>query len=282
MIDFFSGMDVLRRLAGVTAAVLTVLWTAGMCCAAAKYPLGLRSHYASLTALPGIDGIEIVRSFPHDPQSYTQGLFFHKGFLVESAGLYGKSSLRKIDLKTGRMIKELKLDGRYFGEGCALLKARIYQLTWKEETGFIYDLKTFKKIGRFAYRGEGWGLTTDGRYLIMSNGSSIITFRQPDSFAVVRSINVHDGRQPVASLNELEYIKGEIWANIYMENAIVRISPQDGAVLGWIDLSPLMGKLASRGEIDVLNGIAYDEKNNRIFVTGKLWPLLFEIKVTGN
>jgi glutamine cyclotransferase len=234
-----------------------------------------------MATLAPVHGIDIVRTFPHDPQSFTQGLVFYNGYLYESSGLYGRSSLRKTDIKTGKVIKEIKLDSQYFAEGIAILGHEIFQLSWREETGFRYGLKTLRKIGRFAYHGEGWGLTTDGRHLIMSNGSSIITFHSPDTYSITRRINVHDGNRPIGALNELEFIKGEIWANVFMENVMVRISPETGKVLGWIDLSLLFQHLDATHKIDVLNGIAYDEKTNRIFVTGKFWPLLFEIKITG-
>lgn len=180
-------------------------------------------------------------------------------------------------MKTGKTIREIRLPDTYFGEGMAIMGTKIYQLTWQNETVFIYDLETLKKFGQFTYQGEGWGLTTDGKHLIMSNGTSIITFHDPESFTALRKIHVHDGDHPIEAINELEFIKGEIWANIFMENVIARISPATGKVIGWIDMSSLLGHLDPRKEVDVLNGIAYDKKADRIFVTGKLWPILFEI-----
>ena len=226
-----------------------------------------------------IDKIAVLNTFPHDPQAYTQGLVSHKGYLYESTGLYGQSALRKKEMKTGKTLKEVKLSREYFGEGITILGKKIYQLTWQNETSFIYELETLKKIGQFTYRGEGWGLTTDGKHLLMSNGSSVITFHDPDSFTITKKIHVHDGDNHIDGLNELEFIKGEIWANIFMENFVVRIAPETGEVLGWIDMNALFDHLAPNIKIDVLNGIAYDGKANRIFVTGKLWPAIFEIKI---
>lgn len=231
----------------------------------------------STTAAP-IEKAVVLNTFPHDPGAFTQGLVFHQGCLYESTGLYGQSTLRKKALRTGKTVKAVRLPVQYFGEGIAILGAKIYQLTYQNETGFIYNPDTLKQIGRFKYRGEGWGLTTDGKHLIMSNGTSVITFRTPDSFSTSRIIQVRDGDKPVDGINELEFIRGEIWANIYMKNAICRISPETGKVLGWLDMNALFQKLDPKYQIDVLNGIAYDPKADRVFVTGKLWPTVFEIK----
>jgi glutaminyl-peptide cyclotransferase len=222
--------------------------------------------------------IRIVNIFPHCPESFTEGLVYHQGYLYESTGIKGKSALKKIEIKSGKVIKEVNLSDEYFGEGMVILKNKIYQLTWQNQVGLIYDLTSFRNAGKFSYQGEGWGLTTDGKYLIMSNGSSVITYLNPKTFTVIRKINVQDGEMPVNNLNELEFIRGEIWANIFMEDFIVRISPQTGSVLGWIDLSKLQIMFSDKGKKDVLNGIAYDPDGDRIFVTGKYWPNLFEIK----
>jgi len=227
-----------------------------------------------------ISTIKVINIFPHDPDAFTQGLVYHKGYFYESTGRYGKSSLRKVDIKTGKIIKIIKLAPEYFGEGITILGNNIYQLTWQNKTGFVYDLEKFKKINIFSYEGEGWGITTDGKYLFMSDGSAVISCIDPVTFAVVRKIIVHEGQQQIGNLNELEFIKGEIWANIFREDIIVRISPVTGKVLGWIDLSLLYSLIPKHSRIDVLNGIAYDESKDRIFVTGKLWPKLFEIKVS--
>jgi len=227
-----------------------------------------------------ISDIVITNTFPHNPGSFTQGLVYHKGYLYESTGLNGNSSLKKIEIESGRVIKETKLGEKYFGEGLAILNDKIYQLTWKNREGFIYDLHTFREIGRFSYPGEGWGLATDGKILFMSDGSSTIFFIEPELFKIVGKIEVHDKNKiPINNLNELEYVKGEIWANIFMEDIIVRISPQTGNVLGWVDLRSLYKILPNQGRRDVLNGIAYDRKGDRIFITGKHWPELFEIKI---
>jgi len=260
----------------------------GLCCFAsvinsspvfAKDPLdGPYRPSPLLAAQAPVHRIDAVRIFPHDPQAFTQGLFIHGGYLYESSGLYRQSALYKKDIKTGKTLLEVRLASRFFGEGCAALGGKIYQLTWKEQTGFIYDLKTLREIGRFSYAGEGWGLTTDGKHLIMSNGSSTLTVHDPRSFSFLRKINVRDGNRPIDALNELEFIKGEIWANVFMQNVIVRISPKTGRVMGWLNVTPLYKHLGGHRNLDVLNGIAYDAKADRIFVTGKLWPAVFEIK----
>jgi glutaminyl-peptide cyclotransferase len=226
-----------------------------------------------------IANIKVIRTFYHDPESFTEGLVYHKGYMYESTGLHGKSVLRKIAIKTGKVIKEVRLKTEYFGEGMAILGNRIYQLTWKNNTGIIYDLQTFKEIGKFSYSGEGWGLTTDGKILFMSDGSSEILCIDPVSMSVIRRMKISDGNIPINNLNELEFIRGEIWANVFMENVIVRISPRTGTVLGWVDLSSLQLLIPDFGKRCVLNGIAYNATDDRIFVTGKLWPILFEIKI---
>lgn len=226
-----------------------------------------------------IASIEVKNAYPHDTGAFTQGLFFHQGYLYESTGLHGKSFLYKKELKAGRTLQEVKLNQEYFGEGIVFLKNKIYQLTWQNETVLIYDARSFQLIGKRKYHGEGWGLAADGKYLLMSTGSSIITVRHPDTFAVVREIHIHDGDTPVGGLNELEFIKDEIWANVFMEDVIVRISPNNGMVTGWIDLSVLRSYLSRNAQVDVLNGIAYDAKEDRIFLTGKYWPSVFEIRL---
>lgn len=226
-----------------------------------------------------IASMVVKNMYLHDTEAFTQGLLFHQGFFYESTGLLGKSTLARKDMKTGKVLQEVKLPREFFGEGIVLLKDKIYQLTWQNETVLIYDARSLREIKRMKYTGEGWGLASDGKYLLMSNGSSIITFRDPKSFKTVREIKVRDGDNPVGRLNELEFIKGEIWANVYMEDVIVRISPENGQVTGWIDLSELRSYLARSARVDVINGIAYDEKANRIFLTGKYWPKIFEIQV---
>jgi glutamine cyclotransferase len=223
-------------------------------------------------------GYQVVRVFPHDPKAFTQGLVFDQGFFYEGTGLLGRSSLRKVELETGKVLKLVKLPDGLFGEGVALWEDKIIQLTWKSKTGFVYDRPTFRLLKRFFYPTEGWGLTQDGKHLIMSDGSSFLYFLDPQNFKVIRRIRVQAEGLPVAFLNELEYIKGEIYANVYLTDRIVRISPQSGRVTGWIDLQGLLPAEDRRPGVDVLNGIAYDPHGDRIFVTGKLWPKLFEIR----
>lgn len=222
---------------------------------------------------------QVIKTYPHDAEAYTQGLVFHEEALFESTGLNGRSSIRKVDLMTGKVIKKVDVAPQFFGEGLALLNGRAYQLTWQSQRGFIYDLKDFGLINTFNYTGEGWGLTHNGRSLIMSDGTPRIRFLNPETFAVERVINVTDGSMPIAQINELEYIKGEIYANIYMSERIARIDPQSGKVTAWINLTGLLSPEDRAKPIDVLNGIAYDEARDRLYVTGKLWPKLFEIKL---
>ena len=234
-----------------------------------------------LTTKAPISNINIINIFPHDPESFTEGLVYHKGYLYESTGLNGKSTLRKIDIKSGKILQEFKLNQKYFAEGITISANKIYQLTWQNNIVFVYDLLSFKLLNNFSYPGEGWGITTVEKNLFKSNGTAVIDCIDPDHFTVVRKINVHDGKTAISNLNELEFIRGEIWANIFMENIIARISPLTGEVLGWVDLSPLYDLLPVNCRVDVLNGIAYDQDNNRIFVTGKFWPKIFEVKIVG-
>jgi glutaminyl-peptide cyclotransferase len=227
-----------------------------------------------------ISSINVLNIFPHDAEAFTQGILYSNGNLFESTGLKGKSSLRKVDIKSGKILKEFKLDQKYFAEGITIHEGKIYQLTWLSNIAFVYDLASFKLLNKFSYDGEGWGITSDGKNLLMSNGTAVINFIDPEHFTVVRKINVHDGNKEIGNLNELEFIHGEIWANVFMKNVIARISPQTGEVLGWVDLSKLYDLLPIDCTVDVLNGIAYDQDNDRIFVTGKYWPKIFEIKLT--
>ena len=222
---------------------------------------------------------EIVHIYPHDPGAFTQGLIFVDGKLYEGTGQQGRSSLRQVDLESGRVVKKVDLPEPYFGEGITFLNGKIYQLTWEHQIGFIYDAETLEKTGQFQYTGEGWGLTNDGRSLIISDGSNRLRFLDPDSFRVTKTIAVTDGRTPIKELNELEYVNGEIYANIWHDQRIVTIDPQSGRVTGWIDLSGLLQSGAVEDGEAVLNGIAFDPTDNRLFVTGKLWPHLFEIKL---
>ncbi|MGC4045009.1 MAG: glutaminyl-peptide cyclotransferase [Armatimonas sp.] len=222
-----------------------------------------------------VDTYTVVETYPHDSTAFTQGLFYENGFLYESTGLYGQSSLRQQDLTTGNRLKTVSLSSTYFGEGITSWNGTIYQLTWKNEVGFLYNQSTFERTGQFTYQGEGWALTHDTESLIMSNGSDAITFRDPTTFAIKRTIHISDHGARVTQLNELEYIKGEIFANVWRTNYIARIDPQTGAVKGWIDLTGIQP--GSGDPDDVLNGIAYDATADRLFVTGKRWPQIFQI-----
>lgn len=222
---------------------------------------------------------EVIKAYPHDTAAFTQGLVFHQGILYESTGLQGSSSLRRVELETGKVLKKIDVPSRFFAEGLALFNGHLYQLTWQTQRGFVYDLDSFNKLREFSYAGEGWGLTRDSHSLVMSDGSSQIRFLDPDTFDVRRMITVQDEGRDIDQLNELEYIKGEIYANIWMTNRIARIDPQSGRINAWINLSGLIPPEASRNPDAVLNGIAYDEASDRLFVTGKYWPKLFEIKL---
>jgi glutaminyl-peptide cyclotransferase len=224
-------------------------------------------------------GYEVVHSYPHDPQAYTQGLFYLDGILYESTGLYGQSSIRKVRLETGEVIQKRDIPEQYFGEGIINWKDRLLELTWKNQVGFKYDLNGFLPRGQFEYPGEGWGLTQDGKRIIMSDGTPQIRFWEPDTLREAGRITVNDESTPVKDLNELEWIKGEIYANVYTTDRIARIDPKTGSVTGWINLTGILSPADRTGPVDVLNGIAYDAKTDRIFVTGKLWPKLFEIRL---
>jgi glutamine cyclotransferase len=225
--------------------------------------------------------VEVVASYPHDPAAFTQGLAIDNGRLYESTGQYGASSLRLVDLESGQVERLANLARNYFGEGIAIADGRIYQLTWQSRTGFVYALETFEPLARFSYGGEGWGITFDGSLLIVSDGTSTLRFFDPTTFQTVRRVAVRDEQgSPVARINELEFVDGEVWANIWYDDRIARISPDDGRVLGWLDLSHVY-PAAERSREQVLNGIAYDRDADRLYVTGKNWPRLYEIRVRG-
>lgn len=224
-------------------------------------------------------GYEVVNSFPHDAQAFTQGLIFQDGEFLESTGLEHHSTLRRVELQTGKVLQKVDVPGYFFAEGMTLFGGKIYQLTWTGMKGFIYDPKTFEKTGEFKYEGEGWGLTHDADSLILSDGTDEIRFLDPNTSAVKRTINVTDAGRRVLEINELEYVRGEIYANIWHNDRIARIDPSDGRVKGWIDLSGLLKPGEVTSQEAVLNGIAYDEQGDRLFVTGKLWPKIFEIKL---
>ena len=221
----------------------------------------------------------VVHAYPHDRDAFTQGLIYLDGFLYESTGLNGKSSLRMTELATGKVLQKQPVGAQYFAEGMTNFAGKLYQLTWQNGVAFVYDRFSFKLLRQHNYTGEGWGLTNDGKRLILSDGSAQLRFIDPVTFAVTSKITVTDQGRPIDRLNELEYVKGEILANVWQTELIARISPTTGKVLGWIDLSGLLTPSEMQG-IDVLNGIAYDAKQDRLFITGKLWPKLFEIKIT--
>jgi glutaminyl-peptide cyclotransferase len=224
-------------------------------------------------------GYVVVHAYPHDPMAFTQGLFYLDGYLYEGTGLYGQSTIRKVKPETGQVLLERDIPGQYFGEGIIDWKDRLLELTWKSHLGFIYDLPTFQPRGQFEYPGEGWGLTQDGKRIIMSDGSAQLRFWDPVTLKETGRITVTADGQPVADLNELEWVKGEIYANIWQTNRIARIDPASGRVAGWIDLTGLLNPSDEAPDTDVLNGIAYDAQGGRLFVTGKKWPKLFEIRL---
>jgi glutamine cyclotransferase len=224
-------------------------------------------------------GYTVVRSYPHDPTAHTQGLVFFDGVLYEGTGGEGQSSLRKVELETGRVLEKVSLEGEVFGEGIAVLNGSVFQLTLKNGVCIVYDKNSLIEQHRHRYDGEGWGLTHDGEHLIMSDGTAHLWFREPADFQVVRKVTVTEGESEVEKLNELEYIEGEVWANIFRTDRIVRIAPDSGKVLGRINMAGLLWWWDRHRYKGVLNGIAYDAKNKRVFVTGKNWPRIFEIRI---
>jgi glutamine cyclotransferase len=234
---------------------------------------------SSATAAP-VYGYRVVHAYPHDPGAFTEGLFYKGGYLYESTGLEGRSFIQKVQLETGHVAMRRTLDPIHFGEGIVAWGDRLIQLTWREQTGFVYALDTFKPLARFTYPGEGWALTHDGSRLIMSDGTPQLRFLNPVTLKELGRITVTDDGLPVEYLNELEYVNGEVLANIWQTNRIARIDPASGKVKGWIDLTGLAQRAGAAHDPDaVLNGIAYDAKAKRLFVTGKLWPKLFEIQL---
>lgn len=219
-----------------------------------------------------------IHTYPHDPSAFTQGLIFHNGYLYESTGQYGHSSLRKIELKTGAVLEIHELSEEYFGEGITLVGGKIYQLTWRSYTGFVYDAETFLLLDNFYYATEGWGIIHNAGHFIVSDGTSFLSLLDSGTFEEIGKVEVKDNETPVDNLNELEWVDGEIFANVLPTDRIARIDPQTGKVVGWINLSGLLGG-ESKSQSSVLNGIAYDSENKRLFVTGKLWPKLFEIEI---
>ena len=223
-------------------------------------------------------GYHIQHVYPHDSNAFTQGLQYVDGFLYEGTGLNGRSSVRKVKLETGEVVQQRAVPPEYFGEGIAIWKSDLIELTWQSEVAFVYDSRTFEPRRTWTYVGEGWGLTHDATSLIMSDGTDALRFLDPVSFAERRRLVVTDAGAPVKQLNELEMVKGEIFANVWTTDYIARVAPDSGRVVGWVDLGGLLSA-RERAAADVLNGIAYDEAHDRLFVTGKLWPKLFEIKI---
>ena len=244
--------------------------------------LHLKGKPASVTvAQPGaipVLGATVVKVYPHDPRAFTQGLEFFDGYLYESTGERGQSTLRKVVIETGKVLQSVRLPDESFGEGLTIFHGKIYQLTWLDKAGFIYDLPTFRKLGKFSYSTEGWGLTHDDASLILSDGTNRLQYIDPTSFQVTKTLEVFAGSEAVTNLNELEFIRGEIWANIWHSDRIARIDPKSGQVVAWIDLTDIAERETHEQEA-VLNGIAWDSGRQRLFVTGKDWPKLYEIVV---
>jgi glutaminyl-peptide cyclotransferase len=280
----------------VLAALLPIVGAAMFVFAAAQQPapaqqpaarqsdgrLHLKGKPSSTTvAQPGtipLLSATVVKTYPHDPHAFTQGLEFVGGYLYESTGRQRQSTLRKVELETGKVLQSVRLPDETFGEGLTIFHGKIYQLTWLDKTGFIYDLRTFRKLGKFSYNAEGWGLTHDESSLILSDGTNRLQYIDPDSLQVTKTLEVFAGSEAVTNLNELEFIRGEIWANIWHSDRIARIDPKSGQVTAWIDLTAI-AESEAREQEDVLNGIAWDPGRQRLFVTGKNWSKLFEIVV---
>ena len=229
---------------------------------------------------PKRNGYRIIKTYPHDREAFTQGLVYENGVLYEGTGQETRSSLRKVQLETGQVLNQLDMGSQFFGEGIAIYGEKIYQLTWQSKVGFVYDKSTFKLINRVYYQTEGWGLTTMGDKLVMSDGTNMLYIMDPGSFTTLSTLEVYDNSAKVTELNELEYINGEIWANIWQTDLIARIDPSSGKVIAYIDLKGILNDPSTDTKVDVLNGIAWDPSGKRIFVTGKNWPSLFEISIT--
>jgi glutamine cyclotransferase len=259
----------------ITRGRLLFLLLVGVVIVSLSYPLLNKPDEPE----PG-DAYTVVNMFPHDPEAFTQGLVFHQGRLYEGTGLLGQSSIRIVELETGEITLIHHVPPEYFGEGITILGDRIIQVTWQSRVGFVYDRDTLEPLDTFTITSEGWGLTHDGVSLILSDGTPTLRFLDPETYQETRVVEVHDGDEAVRLINEMEYIDGEIYANIWQTDIITRIDPLSGSVLGWLDLSGLKDHIDDDSDMDVLNGIAYDEETGHLFVTGKLWPLLFEIELT--
>jgi glutamine cyclotransferase len=265
----------LRRMKRILSRLVVV----SLLIAACPLLIGQTASPVSANAPPEYT-FTVVRVFPHDISAYTQGLAYRDGFLYEGTGRNGHSSLRRVRLETGEVLQRVDLGAEYFGEGITILNDNVFQLTWTSQTGFVYDVNDFHLLRKFSYSGEGWGLATNGRELFLSDGTAEIRVLDPESFHEKRRIKVHDRSVPVDQLNELEFVDGQIFANVWHTNRIARISPQTGDVVGWIDLTGLLSSVYRLEPEAVLNGIAYDSTRKRLFVTGKLWPSVFEITLS--
>jgi glutamine cyclotransferase len=237
-----------------------------------------QSPAKKLASVP-VYGYQVVHTYPHDRNAFTEGLEYHDGFLYESTGLNRRSSLRKVKLETGEVVQSIPLSDQYFGEGITIVGNEIVQLTYRTEVGFVYSLNDFHLLRKFSYKGEGWSLTHNATSIFMDDGTDEIRIWDPKTLVERRRIKVHDGARAIDNVNELEYVDGELYANIWQTDRIARISPTSGAVTGWIDLTGILGPMYRNGSEDVLNGIAWDAVHKRLFVTGKLWPNLFEIRI---
>lgn len=251
-----------------TAVVLAILATAA---------LAQPTPTAAPRRAPERLAVEVIKTYPHDPEAFTQGLLLYGTSLFESTGLEGRSSLREVDLETGRVLRKVDVSLPYFAEGLALAGDRLFQLTWQQGTAFVYDPFSFSERQRLAYKGEGWGLTFDGKQLVMSDGSDELTFRDGDTFAELRRLKVTNAGRPLKRLNELEWANGRIYANIWTTRSIAVIEPERGEVTAMVDTGALLNRDEAAGA-DVLNGIAYDPKSGEFLITGKLWPKLFRVR----
>jgi len=274
-----------KRQSPLTIAVIAVLLLAlvgffglSMFSNGPKSPEVPSSNNPSATVAKKVEW-EVVDSYPHDPDAFLQGLLWYENGFYEGTGLNGKSSLRHVEFPSGKVLKKIDLPQEYFGEGVALVNDHLIQLTWQSHKGFVYERESFKKIREFSYPTEGWGLTYDGKNLILSDGSSSLFFLDPETFQTVRKIDVTMNGAPLRELNELEYIDGEIWSNVWQTDKIVRINPTTGLVTSYLDMTGILTRQYRTGNENVLNGIAYDAARKRIFISGKQWPRIFEIKL---
>jgi len=270
---------------GIIAAVIAVVLVLAILIYNSMRPGPANPPAAATDQPPASDGraqkiaYDVINSYPHDPNSFTQGLVWNGAGFYESTGMYGQSKLRSLEFPSGKVLKETRLAPELFGEGLAQVDKRLIQLTWQSHKGFVYSADTFQVAREFSYETEGWGLTFDGKNLILSDGSSDLFYLDPQTFAVVKKLAVRMNGRPIPELNELEFIDGEIWANVWQTDLILRIDPSTGVVGSFLNLNGILAPADRRGTEDVLNGIAYDSEKKRIFVTGKLWPRIFEIKL---